>query len=248
MKTGLILIHGLGLSQEIWAPYIPNLRAAGHEVMAYDLYGHGGADPAPAEPSLALYAQQILARMDAQGLDRAHLVGFSIGGMINRRFALDYPDRVASLVIWNSPHDRGAEAQKLVEARAKKVWDDGPFATLDSALDRWFTSAFRQSNPDVLDQVRTWRSQVHAASYAGAAWVLANGVVELTGDAQPRGIPTQVLTCENDSGSTPAMAREIAQDLQAPDPIIIPDLQHLGLMERPDLFLPPLLNFLKETS
>ena len=245
-KTPIILIHGLGLSQEIWRPYVSALETTGHEVITYDLYGHGQA--APDMPSLDVFARQILELMDLNQIDKAHLVGFSIGGMINRRFALDYPNQVASLAIWNSPHDRGTQAQAQVEARAKKVWDEGPFATLDAALERWFTPTFRANHPEVLDQVRHWRGQVHAPSYAGAAWVLANGVVELTGAVMPKDIPTLVLTCENDTGSTPVMAHAIAKDMNAPEPHIIPNLQHLGLMERPDLFLPPLLKFLETCS
>ena len=243
----LILIHGLGLCRHIWAPYVPALTAAGYEVLTYDLYGHGDGAPAPQAASLDLYARQILALMNGRSIPRAHLAGFSIGGMINRRFALDYPDRVATLAIWNSPHNRGADAQIQVEARAKKVLDEGSLATLEPALERWFTPEFRAKNPQMLDRVRAWRRQVHALSYAGAAWVLANGVVELVGAEYPRGIATQVLTCAHDTGSTPAMANAIAEQLGAPAPHIIPDLQHLGLLERPDLFLPPLLNFLRET-
>lgn len=247
-KVPVILVHGLGLAQGIWDPYVPALREAGHEVVTYDLYGHGTSVASPGEVSLDLFAKQILALMDRREIAKAHLVGFSIGGMINRRFALDYPDRVASLAIWNSPHDRGEAAQEQVEARALKVKDEGPMATLEPALERWFTPGFREARPEVLDQVRAWRGQVHVPSYAGAAWVLANGVRELTGTDQPRGIPTQVLTCENDTGSTPAMSHDIARDLGAPEPIIIPDLQHLGLMERPELFLDPLLAFLKDQT
>jgi len=245
-KAPVILIHGLGLSRALWQPFIPALEAQGYEVLAYDLYGHGQASPAPETPSLDLYARQILALMQVRGWQQAHLVGFSIGGMINRRFALDYPERVASLSIWNSPHDRGPEAQAQVEARALKVREEGALATLPSALERWFTPHCRATRPEILDLVRAWRQQVEPESYAGAAWVLANGVVELTGLDQPRGLPTQVITGERDSGSTPAMAHHIARDLGAPAPLIIDGLQHLGLMEQPEAFLAPLIAFLED--
>ncbi len=71
-------------------------------------------------PSLDLFSRQTLGIMDRLGIDKAVLIGFSLGGMINRRFAMDYPDRVAGLVIMNSPHNRGDAGQKAVEDRAKK--------------------------------------------------------------------------------------------------------------------------------
>ena len=245
-KAPLILIHGMGLCQEMWQPFVPALETAGYEVLSFDLWGHGTTNPAPETPSLHLYGQQILDLMDEREIAKAHLVGFSIGGMINRRLALDHPDRVASLVIWNSPHDRGEVAQEAVEGRAQQVRSEGPMATVEAALERWFTPSFYNANPDILERVRAWRRQADAQSYAGTAWVLANGVRELIGPDQPRSIPTQVLTCENDVGSTPAMAQQIARDLGAPEALIIPELKHLGLMERPELFLEPLLAFLTD--
>ena len=70
-----------------------------------------------------LYARQLCGLLDHLQIDKAAIVGFSIGGMINRRFALDYADRLSALAILNSPHDRGDEAQALVEARAAAVRD-----------------------------------------------------------------------------------------------------------------------------
>ena len=226
----------------MWADFLPALDAAGHGAIAYDLLGHGGAEPARGEVSLTLFSEQLRALMDGLGIERAHLLGFSIGGMINRRFALDYPSRVASLLIWNSPHDRGAEAQAQVEGRALAVRDEGPMATMEAALDRWFLDA----SQTLKQQIRDWRAGCDADTYAGTAWTLANGVVELTGPNQPRGIPTQVLTCEADVGSTPVMAHDIARDLEAPAPLIIPKLKHLGLLEDPEPFVQAMLGFLNE--
>ena len=238
----LIFIHGMGLNKSMWDGFVPALAAAGYEVLTYDLLGHGGEKPAVGEVNLTLFSEQLLALMDTRGLRRAHLIGFSIGGMINRRFALDHRERVASLVIWNSPHNRGQEAQAEVEARALAVRGEGPMATIEAALERWFVAA----SQELRQQIRDWRKVCDSRTYAGTAWTLANGVVELTGAKQPRGIPTQVLTCENDVGSTPAMARDIAHDLGASAPLVIPDLKHLGLLERPEPFLQALLGFLND--
>ena len=113
----VILIHGLGLSRALWDAHLPAFSR--YRVVRYDLLGHGQSAPVTGKCSLADYSAQIAGLMDHLGIVRAHLVGFSIGGMINRRFALDHPDRLASLVILNSPHNRGAQAQEAVEERAK---------------------------------------------------------------------------------------------------------------------------------
>ncbi|MGI9371187.1 MAG: alpha/beta fold hydrolase [Hyphomicrobiales bacterium] len=240
----IVLIHGLGLCRRLWDQHLPAFTQ-NYRVINYDLYGHGDSAPPPSKASLKVYAEQIVRLMDALGCDKASLVGFSIGGMINRRFALDCPDRLSALAILNSPHDRGAEAQKLVEERALKVDGGGAMATMDNALERWFTPEFRAPQPDALDLVQAWRGQVDAESYAQAAWVLAAGVKELIRPVYPISAPSLVMTCENDSGSTPDMSVEIAKEIPNAETIIVPHLQHLGLMEDPDAFTHPVLDFLE---
>ena len=241
----VVLIHGLGLCRDVFA----GMRDAfyGFRVLSYDLYGHGASAPPPATASLTVYSDQLAGLMDHLGIASAHIVGFSIGGMINRRFALDHADKVASLVILNSPHDRGAEAQAQVEARAASVREQGAFSTFDAAVRRWFTPAYVEAGEGPA-LVRAWREKVDAESYAQAAWVLANGVVELTGRDGEIAKPTLVITCENDSGSTPKMSHDIGAEIAGADVQIIPKLQHLGLMEDPDAFTTPILAFLERTS
>lgn len=237
----VVLIHGLGLCRDVFAGMLPAFKD--YRVLAYDLYGHGASEPSEDTASLTVYAGQLAGLMDHLGVASAHIVGFSIGGMINRRFALNYPDRVASLAILNSPHDRGADAQLQVEARALAARDQGAFATFDAALRRWFTPAYLATGSGVT-LVRAWREMVDYDSYAQAAWVLANGVVELTGRDGEITAPTLVMTCENDSGSTPAMSRDIALEIEDAPVIIVPALQHLGMMETPNAFTAPILDFI----
>ena len=233
----------------MWTAFRPVIAGWGFEVLTYDLPGHGGAAAGTRPPSLATYAQQLLDEMDAVGWAQAHLVGFSLGGMINRKVALIAPERVASLVIWNSPHDRGPTQQAAVEARAQAARDQGVDATLEAALARWLTP---EASPALRAQIRAWRQACDPEAYADAAWVLAHGVRELIGARPGHAFPAQVVSCENDVGSTPAMADHIAQDLSlgatALSPIIVPELRHLGLLQRPEAFLSPLKTFLATTA
>lgn len=245
-RPAVVLIHGLGLCQRLFDPMLAGFSAP-FDLISYDLYGHGDSGPPPQTATLSLYSQQIAGLLDHLGIARAALVGFSIGGMINRRFALDHPERLSALAIWNSPHDRGAQAQQLVEDRAAQVRTEGTMSTLPAAIERWFTLGFRTSQPGRVDLVRQWRQRVDLEGYAQTAWVLANGVPELVRPAKPVTAPTLVMTAENDSGSTPAMAHAIAAEIPGARTAIVPALQHLGLMEDPEAFAAPTLDFLKRT-
>ena len=237
------LIHGLGLSRELWEDYLPELSKR-YRVLNYDLFGHGNSSPPPQTASLTVYSNQLARLLDHLKITKASVIGFSIGGMINRRFAMDHPDKLRDLVILNSPHDRGLQAQEQVEARAASVRDQGAFSTFDEALKRWFTPD-HLSNGDGPIKVRAWREKVDPESYAQAAWVLANGVRELINPEDPIKARTLVMTCEMDSGSTPKMSEDIAAEIAGADLSIVPRLQHLGLMENPEAFLTPILEFLE---
>ena len=241
----VVLIHGLGLSMELWDAHL--LAFKDWRVLRYDLYGHGHSEPAAISGSLTLYANQIADLMDHLGIARAHIVGFSIGGMINRRFVLDHPNKVLSLVILNSPHNRGEEAQSQVEGRALAARSQGAFATFDAALERWFTPAYLGSG-DGPKLVRDWRHLVDNESYAQTSWVLANGVRELVAPDPPVVARTLVMTCENDVGSTPQMSRDIAAEIENAETIIVPEYKHLGLIENPSTFTNPIVNFLNRNA
>ena len=239
----VVLVHGLGLTRATWAAFVPALSVE-HRVLSYDLPGHGDSALPLDTPSLAMLSSQLLDLLDELHIARATIIGFSLGGMINRRFAIDHPGRVAGLVILNSPHEREPAAQRLVEQRATETGDGGPAANIDSTLARWFTPQFLQDAPDVVANIRALVLVNDPVNYTRHRQVLANGVVELIRPVPPITAPTLVMTGEHDSGSTPAMAHTISSEIKGAETVIVPGLQHLGLIERPDLFIEPILRFL----
>ncbi len=239
----LVLVHGLGLTRATWDGFVPAFQQD-YRVLTYDLSGHGESALPQEKPCLMVLSNQLVALLDELTIARAAIVGFSLGGLINRRFAIDHPSRVMALVILNSPHEREPEAQCLVEERAAQTSAGGPGATIDSTLERWFTPAFQKNSADVVAKIRALVLANDPENYTQHRQVLAGGVVELIRPVPPITAPTLVMTCEHDSGSTPAMAHAIASEIAGAQTEIVPGLQHLGLIERPDLFIQPILQFL----
>jgi pimeloyl-ACP methyl ester carboxylesterase len=240
----VVLIHGLGLNRHVWQSWLP-LLSKRYRVLVYDLYGHGESSAPPEKPSLTLFSEQLHGLLDELAIDHCVPIGFSLGGMINRRLAMDYPARVGALVILNSPHERGPEAQQLVEQRALDSAAGGPAATIDAAIERWFTLRFRSANADYIEQVRGWVIANDPEIYAQCRQVLAFGVVELIRPQPPITHATLVITCEHDSGSTPAMSCAIASEISGAQVLIVPALQHMGLVEAPVLFVDAIVEFLE---
>ena len=97
----LLLLHGLGSRSDDWQLQLPAF-AARYCVVAADMRGHGRTAKPPGPTSVPMMAADVLGLLDALGIDAAHVVGLSMGGMIAFQMAVNRPERVRSLVIVNS--------------------------------------------------------------------------------------------------------------------------------------------------
>ncbi|MCH9853690.1 MAG: alpha/beta fold hydrolase [Alphaproteobacteria bacterium] len=241
----IVLIHGLGLNRQLWQWHVGALTQYFH-VLCYDLYGHGDSKALPASPTitLPLLANQLSDLLDHIGIEKVVIAGFSIGGMINRRFAIDYPEKTIALLILNAPHQRKPEAQQAVEQRAIQSRSKGMMSSMDAALERWFTPEFMQVNDAICALIRDWRAQCNPDAYNDCYQVLAHGVSELIKPQPQITHPSLVITCQYDTGSTPEMSRAIANEIVGAQVAIVPALKHLGLIEQPKIFTGLMLSYL----
>jgi len=241
----VVLVHGLGMTRAMWDRQWPAL-AGRFRAVRYDLLGHGESDKPRDGYSLARFADQIADLLGGLGIERAALAGFSLGGMIVRAFALAYPERVAALAILNSAHDRTEEERDAILKRVEQAARDGPQATVDGALARWFTPGYGASHPEVLERVRRWILANDPAVYPLIYRVLAEGDAELAEAVAAIRSPTLVMTGGEDHGNSPDMARRMAETIPGARCEIVPGLRHMGLYENPEAFNGPLLDFLEE--
>ena len=242
----VVLVHGLGLNQAMWQHQVTEL--ANHFcVLTYDLYGHGTSAIPPQVPSLSLFAEQFAGIIKELGQSGVVVAGFSLGGMIARRIAMDYPQMVAGIAILNSPHARTEGERAAIQLRVHQAAADGPGATVEAALDRWFTASFRRENPDVMDQVRHWVMANDRAVYPAIYQVLVDGVDELVTPTPAVSCPALVLTGDEDFGNNPAMSRAIAGEIDNAELVILKGLRHMAMLEAPGVFTPYLVRFCERT-
>jgi pimeloyl-ACP methyl ester carboxylesterase len=97
----VVLVHGLGSSGADWAFQVPAL-AARHRVIAPDLRGSGQSAKPPGRYSIVQFADDVWRLLDVLAVERAHLVGFSLGGAVALEMALQQPARAQRLVTINS--------------------------------------------------------------------------------------------------------------------------------------------------
>lgn len=94
----LLLLHGIGDSSESWVPLMPEL-AQDFTVVAPDLLGHGQSAKPRADYSVAAYANGMRDLLEVLGIERATVVGHSLGGGVAAQFAYQYPERCERLVL-----------------------------------------------------------------------------------------------------------------------------------------------------
>lgn len=94
----LLLIHGIGDSCQTWAQLIPEF-AKHYHVLAPDLLGHGASDKPRADYSVAAYANGMRDLLTALNIEKATVIGHSLGGGVAMQFAYQYPDRCERLIL-----------------------------------------------------------------------------------------------------------------------------------------------------
>ena len=242
---GVVLIHGLGLNKEIWEWLLPSLTER-YYVIAYDLLGHGSSSEPSKKPSLTLFAVQIRELLDWCDLDKITLVGFSLGGMICRKFAQEFPEKINALVILNSPYLRTEAAQEAILKRVNQAYLDGPASTVEDALIRWFTNEYRKENSELMDLVRSWVVANDPEVYPSIYQVLADGVMEIINPTPKILYPTLIVTSDEDFGNGPEMAYAMSREIPNSTALILNGLRHMALVESPSLVNEPIKSFLDQ--
>ncbi|MEE2774644.1 MAG: alpha/beta fold hydrolase [Pseudomonadota bacterium] len=232
-RPAIVLIHGLGLNLHMWQYQVEVLKED-YFVISYDLLGHGESKTSKSDPSLSIFTAQLKNLLKYLKLDKVAIIGFSVGGMIARHFAQIYPESLTALAILNSPHSRTEAAQHDVHSRWLQVIESGPSATVDAAIERWFTPAYRRRSPDMIEVVRKWILQNERETYSRNYRVLVDGVSEVVGEKSHILCPTLVLTAGEDFGNGPDMARAIANEFPKAELIVLEGLRHMALFESPD--------------
>jgi len=230
----VVLIHGVGADLEMWEPVVARL-AADHDVLRYDMQGHGASAKPPGPYHLADFVEQLRSLVDALELPPFVLTGFSMGGLVAQAFALAEPARVGRLVLLNTVFDRSPQERAAVEARVRDVLNGGHAASIDAALDRWFTPTFHASRPDVVNAVRQRMESNDLRAYAAAYQLFASADRELAARLGGMQAPTTVVTGSDDQRSTAAMATAMAQRLPRGCCLIIPGQRHMTPLEAPGL-------------
>ncbi|HEY7787029.1 MAG TPA: alpha/beta fold hydrolase [Casimicrobiaceae bacterium] len=227
----VLLIHGVGGDSGNWDPIAERLRAR-FDVMAMDLRGHGGSDLIRGHVDVEDFARDALQMLDAAGVGRCHVAGFSLGGAVALALTLQCPERVERLAIIGTVCGRSPGQRARALERVEFLKQHGAAALAEGNRERWFSEAFRRAHPDVVDRRVAQVLACDAESYLRAFTIFCTA--EFADRLQEIRVPTLVVTGEHDVAATPEMARAMGERLPDAEIHVLPGLRHSVLIEAPD--------------
>lgn len=237
----IVFIHGFPLDRTVWRHQLDTLT--GFRRIAFDLRGMGQSDAPDLGYSMATYADDLVALLDALGEERVVLCGLSMGGYIAFEFLRRFRPRVRGLVLMDTrPEADSAEGRKARDALIAKVRDLGPIAAAEAMLPRFFTATVPT---DLIHSVREMIMRTPVPGIVGAL-----GAMRERPDSTPLlptlvGVPTLVVVGQEDVITPPAIAEAMAAAIPEARLVEIPGAGHLPSVEQPVPTTRAILKFLQ---
>ena len=236
----VLLVQGLGYARWGWDPVVPGL-AERFRVLTFDNRGSGESDK-PAGPYTAReMAADALQVLDEAGLERAHVVGSSLGGMIAQEVAAAAPERVDRLVLCSTTPG-GPNAVPMPEVTVR-LFHEAALLPPDEAIRRFVENAL---GPDALPGLA---DEIYARRLANppdpVAWQ-AQAAAGLTFQGVDRAItaPTLIFHGTADNVVDHRNAELLAARIPGARVELVPGGGHLFFWEQPELFVRIVSEFL----
>jgi 3-oxoadipate enol-lactonase/4-carboxymuconolactone decarboxylase len=238
----LVLSHSLGCDHGQWDMQTRDLLSH-FRILRYDTRGHGASDVTPGDYSIELLGRDVLAIVDALGIDEFAFCGLSMGGMIGQWLAASAPERLTHLVLANTSPRMDSAA---METRRRTVLEGGLAAVVDAVMGRFFMpETLARQDADVASARRTLLN-TDPRGYAGCCAAIRD--MDQTGLAAQIRAPTLIIVGDRDvstpwSGHGEVLARTISNAR-----VVHLPTAHLSNLERPRSFSSALADFLIPSS
>jgi 3-oxoadipate enol-lactonase len=237
-RPTVVLSNSLGTDLSMWDAQAAVLATRFH-VVRYDTRGHGGSG-APAGPyTIELLGRDVLALLDHLDIERAHLVGLSMGGVIGQWLGAHAPGRLHKLVLANTAARIGT--QEAWRARAAAVRAEGVNEIAAAAPGRWFTPEFTARQPVIVGLMQKTLRSLAPEGYAACCEALA--LADLGADIGRIEAPTLVIAGIHDPVTTVTDAQALAGAIPGAAVAMLP-ASHLSNIEVPDRFSELVATFL----
>jgi 3-oxoadipate enol-lactonase len=228
-STPIVFLHGVGSDKSAWRP---QLKYFGRErrALAFDYPGYGDSDVAPEGTTRDDYAAAILSAMRELGVERAHICGLSLGGVVAMALYTQAPDRCASLILADTfaEHPDG----RTILERSRSGLETATLRQM--AEGRVDVLLAQPADLALRSQVVETMGRIDPSAYligAEAVWL-----ADQRERAKAIRVPTLVLCGAEDKVTPPALSAELARLIEGAREEMIERAGHLSNLEQPGVF------------
>lgn len=239
----LVLANSLGTTLHMWDPQVARLKQQLH-IIRYDSRGHGNSERANTPYTIQDLGNDLLVLLDTLQIERAHICGLSLGGMVAQWFAIHHPDRTISVVLADTAARIGTE--QTWDARIAAIKTGGMSAIRDAILGRFLSEGYRQRHPETVQEIEAMLAAADPLGYIATCEALR--AADLRDLVHTISAPSLILVGELDESTPPAQARELHAAIAGSEFFIFDGVAHLANRERPEEFSQLLLDFVTRHS
>jgi pimeloyl-ACP methyl ester carboxylesterase/acyl-CoA thioesterase FadM len=227
----IVFVHGFPLDRSLWRHQLAGLSR--WKRVAPDLRGFGGSS-APADGySMARFADDLVAVLDALALERAVFCGLSMGGYVVLDLLRRHADRVRAVVLADTRAEADtAEARQARDELAALAEREGPDGVATRMLPQLLATDTPANQPEVVTHVREMIRRTPVAGIVGALRAMKERP-DSRGMLRHVAVPTLVLVGADDRLTPPAAARVIADAVPGARYAEVPGAGHLAPLEQP---------------
>jgi 3-oxoadipate enol-lactonase len=228
----VLFVHGYPLDRTLWQHQLGALT--GFRRIAPDLRGLGLSDAPDLGYSMATYADDLAALLDALHADQVVLCGLSMGGYIALEFARRYRTRLRGLILMSTRAEAdNPEVRKAREVAMQVARERGAGAIAAQMVTKLFAPGAAESMPQVVERVRQMMEAAPVKGITGALAAMRDRPDSTPTLSELEGLPTLVVVGDQDQVIPPAVGREMAGAIPSATLSIIPGAGHLAPVEQP---------------
>ncbi len=243
-----LMITGVSICLKVWDKPLIDALSKKFKVITFDNRGSGQTDIPEGEYSIKMMADDTVGLMDALNIERSHVFGFSLGGMIAQEVALSYPQKVEKLILWGAacggrktvPPDLAA--YKLIIGAVEGLT---PERMAKATISLVFTKDFIKNNPEYIDDKiqRILKCRIPYSSYVRQVKAMFN--FNTCRKLKKMATPTLIMQGKYDILVPPQNGEILAELIPKAKLIIFENSAHAIYPHEPELFIRSLFEFLE---
>jgi pimeloyl-ACP methyl ester carboxylesterase len=226
----LLLVHAFPFDASMWDVQVASLREEVDPVLAPSLPGFGGTPLPTAQPSLDDYADALADELDSARIDRATVVGLSMGGYVAFALWRRHRRRVAGLLLADTRAEADDEAARERRVRLAALVRERGTGALLLQPPPWVREGSAR-----WDMVKAMVSRQPAEAIAQASIAMARRP-DASADLGTIDVPTSVVVGADDAITPPPLSRAMSEAIPGATLTVIPRAGHLSNIDAPDSF------------